>query len=124
MWLDEICRREKENTAVSGRLSIGGASPAAETDTEHRNLKLVRAGGVLRIPAAGEKQIILACGDGEYAVLGSTEGEIPEDMETGEIFMKTENAAVLLRNSGKIEITGELEISGSLTVNGREVNGV
>lgn len=123
MWIDDINRRSRELTAVGGKLSIGGVLPAAETDSEHRDLSIVRAGGVLRIPAAGEKQIILACDDGEYAVLGRTDGEIPQGMEAGEIYIETENAAVLIKNNGKIKITGELELTGSLTVNGRVVNG-
>ncbi|MDO4815177.1 MAG: hypothetical protein Q4A83_01045 [Bacillota bacterium] len=123
MWLDDINRRDRELTASSGRLSIGGALPAAETDSEHRDMCIVRAGGVLRIPAAGEKQLVLACDNGEYALLGRTDGEIPPGMEAGEIYIETENAAVLIMNNGKIKIRGELEISGSLTVNGRSVDG-
>lgn len=123
MWIDELGRKPPEDLALSGRVSIGGASPAAETDTEHRNLKILRAGGVLRIPAEGEQQLVLRCDNGDYVALGSIDAAIPEDMEAGEVYIKTENAAVLMKNNGRIIVEGELEISGTLSVNGRLMDG-
>jgi len=123
MWLDDICRRELSSDTVNARLTLGGFSPAAETDSERRGLKLIRTGGALRLPVLGEKQLILACGDGEYAVLGKTDGTVPADMQEGEIYIETENAAVFLKNSGRILITGDVEILGSLSVNGRTIDG-
>ncbi len=123
MWIDELSRRAEDCSVLGGKLSIGGVSPAAVTDAELRNLKIIRCGGVLRIPIANEEQLLLRCDNGEYAVLGMTEGEIPEDMEAGEICVETENAAVLIKNDGTVKIRGELEIEGSLKVNGRSIDG-
>lgn len=123
MWIDELGRKPPEDLALSGRVSIGGASPAAETDTEHRNLKILSTGGVLRIPAEGEQQLVLRCDNGDYVALGGIDAAIPEDMEAGEVYIKTENAAVLMKNNGRIIVEGELEISGTLSVNGRLMDG-
>ncbi|MCF0138155.1 MAG: hypothetical protein HUJ66_07315 [Oscillospiraceae bacterium] len=123
MWMDELDRKYGGAFARSGRVSIGGASPAAEADTELRELKILRCGGVLRMPAADEEQLILCCDDGERALLGSLDGEIPNGLQPGEIFIATENGALIIKNSGKFLLTGELEICGSLSVNGRYVDG-
>ena len=123
MWLDEIYRRPHENTAMCGVVSMGGVLPAAETDGEHRNMKILRSGGVLRIPTAGEQQLVMRCDSGDYVMMGELEGEIPADMAAGEVYIKTENAAVLMKNNGRIIIEGELEIRGSLSLNGRSLRG-
>ena len=123
MWLDEICAGRSEANAIRGRVSIGGKTPAVESDSELRNLKIIRCGGALRIPAAQEEQLVLRCDNGEYDVLGVTEGGMPEGMEAGEIYIETKNAAVLIKNSGRVIVTGELEVNGSLSVNGRNVDG-
>lgn len=123
MWLDEIYRRPDEDAALCGKISMGGASPAAETNGEHRNMKILRGGGVLRIPTAGEQQLIMRCDSGDYVMLGELDGEIPSGMEAGEVYIKTENAAVHMKNNGRIIIEGELEITGSLSLNGRAFDG-
>ena len=123
MWLDEIYGRKAKDTALCGKVSIGGFSPAAETDAEHRDMKILRAGGAVRIPAAGEEQLILRCGDGEYVILGTMNGELPSGMESGEIFIKTENASVLIKNGGGIIVEGDVSINGTLSLNGRSVDG-
>lgn len=123
MWLDEINRKSPDSSVLSGVVTLCGETTAAETDCEHRDIKLLRAGGALRMPRLGERQLIMLCGDGEYVALGSCEGDAPADMEAGEVYIKTENAAVLMKNNGRIIVEGDVEIEGSLSLNGRLIDG-
>ena len=122
MWIDDLLNRNEKELAQTGTVSIGGEVPAVETDCEHRELKILRPAGILRLPRLAERQLVMDCGD-EFVTLGPVEGETPEGLLPGEMYIQTENAAVVLKNSGAIEITGEVRITGSLTVNGREVDG-
>ena len=126
MWLSETGRRIDvctDSTASVGTVSIGGADAAVQLDGERRLLDLLRPANILRIPVAGEEQLMLLCGDGSRIAAGTLSAEIPEGMEPGDICIMTENAAITVKNSGAVSITGEVSIRGSLKVNGRSIDG-
>ena len=49
------------------------------------------------------------------AVFGS---DTPDGLLPGEVYIKTDSAAITIKNNGAVNITGTVNITGSLTVNG------
>lgn len=122
----ESGKRVKLSSAQSadiGPVSIGGAAPAVCSGYERRNSLLLCAGGVLRMPEAGEEAAILILDDGTTLVLGAPVYTVPQGLKNGEICIKAGEAEIRLLKSGEIEISGDVKINGSLSLNGGIVNG-
>lgn len=124
MWLSNAhnANRKCAASADAGPVSIGGITPAVCTDGELRDAEILRPANILRLPKAEEQQAVLNLPDGKIIIIGVLSADIPEGIEAGEVYIKTDDAYIWLKNSG-VEISGNVSVSGTLTVNGREVNG-
>jgi phage gp45-like len=122
MWLSErMARAETESKSCAGiaEITIGGAAAAAYSDGESRNLPVVSAGGVLWRPAAGQKVLVIECGDGARVVAGAVQAGLPTDLADGEVCVTAASgASIRLKNSGEIIISGNVDVMGTLSVGG------
>ena len=124
MWLSNAFNLKTKQTAAldAGPVSIDGSSPAVCTDGEQRDAEILRPANILRLPKVDEQQVILNLPDGKSVVIGVISSDIPEGIETGEVYITTDNATVWIKNSG-IQLVGSVSVSGTLKVNGRNVSG-
>lgn len=124
MWLSNIysANTKKAATADAGPVSIEGNEPAVCTDGEVRETEILRPANILRLPKVDEQQVILKLPDGKNVMIGILASDIPNGIEAGEVYIKTDEAAVWIKNGG-ILLSGNVSVSGTLKVNGREVNG-
>lgn len=51
-------------------------------------------------------------------LLGVVGSDTPDGLLPGEVYIKTDSAAITIKNNGAVNITGTVNIIGSLTVNG------
>lgn len=110
MWLSETRKRNGEES-VSASVCIA----------DDESGEVLRPANILRLPAQGETQLVLNCSDGSSFLLGAVGGDTPDDLLPGEIYIKTDSAAVTIKNNGAVNITGTVNITGSLKVNGATV---
>ena len=124
MWLSNAFSTGTKHsfTADAGPVSIEGSEPAVCTEGEVRETEILRPANILRLPKIDEQQVILRLPDGKSVMLGVLSPDIPNGIEAGEVYIKTDNAVLFIKNSG-IEINGNVSVTGTLEVNGREVNG-
>ena len=124
MWLSSAFNTKPKSGAQAdaGPVSIEGSEPAVCTDGEQREAEILRPANILRLPKVDEQQVILNLPDGKSVIIGVLSSEIPDGLEAGEVYIKTNNATVIIKNGG-VEISGNVSINGTLQVNGREVNG-
>ena len=54
-------------------------------------------------------------------LLGVVGSDTPDGLLPGEVYIKTDSAAITIKNNGAVNITGTVNITGSLTVNGTSV---
>ncbi len=123
MWLSKrAANREEAHFADSGMVTISGDNPGVYTRLEKRGLMVYAPGGYIWRPRTGDEMLILKCDDDNSIVLGEPLLSYPEEMKSGEVYIKSENgASLMLKNDGSIQISGAVDIQGSLTVNGNEV---
>jgi len=124
MWISKrsaVGFAARNDAAETGFVTIGGASPAVLTDGERRDLPVCGPGGYRWTPKTGSQVLVIKTGDGEHMVMGSPEGDEPEEIRLSaggaEICLK--NGTVTVR--GSVAVTGSLSVSGSLTVAGRTI---
>ena len=95
--------------AVSGTVTAAGERPAAMTDTEHRNLRLICPGGYGWVPADAEDVMVLR--GAPDAVIGR-DASAPVELAPGEVCIYSGGCAVILRNNGEIHLNGQVLING------------
>lgn len=119
MWLAKQQKRETAETfSAVGAVTIGGDTPAADLDSERRNLEVYGPGGYRWRPAPGQKVLVLKA-DGAPCIAGTP---AQGGLEPGEVELDSSGGAKLrLDNSGNVTVTGNTRISGTLTVGGREL---
>lgn len=124
MWLSNAFYQNTKRSAAAdaGPVSIEGTEPAVCTDGELRETEILRPANILRLPKVDEQQLILKLPDGKSVMIGVLAPDIPNGIEAGEVYIKTDEAEVWIKNDG-IELNGNVSVSGTLTVNGREVDG-
>lgn len=124
MWLSNAFNTRPKCVAGTdaGPVSIEGSEPAVCTDGEQRDAEILRPANILRLPRLDEEQVILNLPDGKSVIIGVLSDEIPQGLEAGEIYIKTDNTTVLIKNDG-VEISGNVSVNGTLSVNGSEING-
>lgn len=124
MWLSNSFNTKVKRSAAAdaGPVSVEGAEPAVCTDGEVREAEILRPANILRLPKVEEQQVILKLPDGKSVILGVLSSTVPNGIEAGEVYIKTDDAEVWIKNDG-ILLNGDVSVSGTLTVNGREVNG-
>ena len=109
MWLSETKRRSETGSSASVCI------------VSDENDDVLMPAGLLRLPKTGEAQLRINGGDGSSVLLGVVDGDTPEGLLPGEVYIKTDSAAITIKNNGAVNITGTVNITGSLTVNGTSV---
>lgn len=124
MWLSNAFNARPKSVAGTdaGPVSIEGSEPAVCTDGEQRDAEILRPANILRLPRLDEEQVILNLPDGKSVIIGVLSDEIPQGLEAGEVYIKTDNTTVRIKNDG-VEIDGNVSVNGTLRVNGSEING-
>lgn len=124
MWLSNAFNTRPKCVAGTdaGPVSIEGSEPAVCTDGEQRDAEILRPANILRLPRLDEEQVILNLPDGKSVIIGVLSDEIPQGLEAGEVYIKTDNTTLRIKNDG-VEIDGNVSITGTLRVNGSEING-
>ena len=115
MWLSEQIRSADEaltDQIEVGQVSLGGASLAAVTQGERRQLSMALPGGFHWRPKLGQKVLVLNTSEGEAIVIGVLSGE-GDTLQSGELELQGPGCSIRLTK-------GKVEINGSLTVNGEE----
>lgn len=117
MWLSRqmSAKATPPETAAMGKISIAGAAPAAVTDTEHRNLRVICPGGYGWVPGDGQQVLVLQ-GTPE-AVLGQSQ-PAPVDLAPGEVCLYAGGCEIILRNNGEIHLNGRIFCNGVEVANG------
>ncbi len=129
MW---ISRRggiagERRGAAGLGRVTIGGKTPAVQTEGELRRTTVLSPAGYYWAPAAGDEAMVLQAGDlGEDACLVGVKQRAPFDLGPGEIAIGTPESYIHIAPGGitlcgKVSVSGTMNVRGTLTVDG-EVN--
>ena len=123
MWISEKTARGPEKRQnLTGITTIGGGNAAVYTDVELRKTAVYSPGGYFWYPKVGQDVIVIKSDDKEICIAGSRQEEIPAGMEKGDVFIKSDGAAIIkIKKSGKIILSGQVEVEGSLKVNGNEI---
>ena len=102
--------RERRESAELGVVTIGGNPAAVETCGEVRDLPVYGPGGYAWTPKRGDKVLVIksGTGDGELCVAG-TELKPGED---DELTLTKGEAALVLREDGRIDLWGQLYVNG------------
>ena len=121
MWIGEkiagSTRPREDSTAVDlGITTIGGASAAVETRGEDRAVPVYGPGGYFWQPRAGERVLVIKGGvaGAEQCVAAAEQGEAPEDLEPGDVCIRSGEASLCLRSDGRIDLSGTLYINGTI----------
>lgn len=110
-------------TADTGTVSVGGASPVVCLGAESVRALLLSVGGAVRIPAEGEEMAVLRLSDGTALALGAPVYTVQEGLQNGDVYIGAGTSYIKICKTGGIEISGEVRINGSLVLNGGTVNG-
>ena len=107
MWLMNYITNSSHSApkAVRGELNVSeGSGTAVTASGEHKQLELCFPYGLVSVPPAGERAVVLPLEDGEagLGVLSSGEG-----LEEGEVMLYSKGgASVVLKNDGRVIING------------------
>ena len=122
MWLSrQIKPAVPTADADLGMTTITGDSVGVVTRGEVRALPVYGPGGYVWMPESGAAVLVIKGGPGgeEQCVAGTRQGQIPDGMGPGEVYLFTPGGnSVYLQIDGSIRLEGDIRIQGSLTVNG------
>ena len=109
MWLMSYITNNSISSpnAVKGELSAGGA---VSSSGEHKGVEMCFPYGLVSIPPAGERAVVLPLDDGEVG-LGVLKKAV--GLEAGELMLYSKGGATLvLKNDGRVLINGRELING------------
>lgn len=115
MWLSTRKGPEQEDIvpAERGRVSVGGSKPTVLTGGIQVPVTVFAPGGMCWLPKRGQEILVIKAGEsGEEGCCLGTEAEAPEGMEPGELCLRTEKAALWLKNDGRILLEGKVFVNG------------
>ena len=118
MWLSrKLTQSEKQNTASaqSGTVTVEGAEAAVYADGEERNVRVAAPRGFQWRPGNGERVLVIKGGVfGEEAYIVGAVQEDGGALSAGEVRIASANggAEIILRNSGRVDISGSVFING------------
>lgn len=128
MWLSKQTRPAAITSGSDlGVTSIAGKSAGVVTKGEVRQLPVYGPGGYVWRPATGQTVLVIKGGTGgeESCVAGARQGETPDGLRPGEVYIHANGGSVYLKNNGTVEVQGEgivlngrVDVNGSLYVNG------
>jgi len=114
MWTVRQRETGQRAEAELGTVTIGGAPAAVDTCGEVRALPVFGPGGYAWAPKRGDKVLVIKGGPGgEEQCVAAAETEA-EELEPGEILIRTGEASLRLKASGRIELNGAVYINGTL----------
>ena len=108
--------REDSTAADLGVTTIGGANAAVETRGEDRNVPVYAPGGYFWQPKAGDRVLVIKGGvtGAEQCVAAAEQGEAPDGMEPGDVYLCAGEASLYLHSNGRIDVNGALYINGAI----------
>lgn len=116
MWIARKTSEIREADDFASRVgvvSVGGGTPAVVTEGELRSVELIKTGGAVYLPRAGEEVLLERTGDNEQIVLGVLEKPLPSGVAAGEIYISNGSGALVhIKNDGSVHIRGNLMING------------
>lgn len=128
MWLSSKTRPAAVTSGSDlGVTSISGGSAGVVTRGEVRKLPVYGPGGYAWRPASGETVLVIKGGTGgeESCVAGAKQGEVPDELQPGEVYIHANGGSVYLKENGTVEVQGDgivlkgrVDVNGSLYVNG------
>ena len=122
MWLSKKNASAAENSGAQlGVVTIGGTDIGAYADFEQRGIRLFGPWGYFWKPRAGQELLIVKCRDGQLAAAGTDNGNLPGELDSGDICITNGSASVILKGDGSIKLVGSVNVEGSLEVNGTSI---
>lgn len=115
MWLSTRIGPEQEEQGLieQGIVSVGGKRPSVLSGGIQTPVTIFAPGGFCWLPKRGQGVLVVKSGDkGEEGCCVGTEMESPEELQPGELCLKTEKAALWLKNDGRILLEGAVYING------------
>ena len=107
MWLTSYITNNSISApyAVKGELSTGGLGGASVSSSgEHKGIEMCFPYGVVSVPPAGERAVVLPLDDGEVG-LGVLKKAV--GLEAGELMLYSKGGATLvLKNDGRVLVNG------------------
>ena len=122
MWITKkIAAAAAPRTVERGETSIGGKETAVALRGEQRGIEVMAPGGYVWRPKRGDDVLVIKDSvRGESIVTAAKMGQAPEEMEDGEVCIRSGGAMIHLTNNGKIKIYGDIVLYGRLTYGGEE----
>lgn len=115
MWLSTRKGPEQEEFAPAerGRVSVGGKMPTVLSGGVQVPVTVFAPGGLCWLPKRGQEILVIKAGEGgeEGCCLGG-EMEVPEGLAPGELCLRTEKAALWIKNDGRILLEGTVYVNG------------
>ncbi len=114
MWLMSYITNNSISSpnAVKGELSAGGA---VSSSGEHKGVEMCFPYGVVSVPPAGERAVVLPLDDGEVG-LGVLKKAV--GLEAGELMLYSKGgASLVLKNDGRVLINGRELVNGTEPLN-------
>ena len=110
--MGEMRRKEPEEAAEMGVVTISGDPAAVETRGEVRNLPVLSPGGYVWAPNRGEQVLVIKGGPGgeEACVVGRVQDGAA--LLPGEVLLYCGEASLKLDREGRVFLNGELFING------------
>lgn len=122
MWLSRQMKPEIPTAdADLGMTTIAGGSAGVVTRGEVRSLPVYGPGGYIWLPESGETVLVIKGGPGgeEQCVAGARQGQEPEGMQPGEVYLYgPQGGTVYLRADGSVEVQSK----GTVTLKGETVS--
>lgn len=119
MWLSKNMTEKGVATPGTqpGIVTISGQQPGVLLSGEARRVNVLSLGGVYWSPRVGDEVVTLCAEDGGRYLL-ALPGKAPVELKPGEVYIKTQSAAIYMKNDGGIEISGDASFGGQLSVDG------
>lgn len=117
MWLSEqFTHTAGPEASGFGTVTVSGENAAAMgAEREERQLALVSPGGYAWLPAAGEQVLVLR--DGAACILGRSQPPQAE-LNPGDVMLYAGSCSLILRQTGRIELSGRIFVNGTEICNG------
>ena len=121
MWLSEraaAAKRERQEMASAGEVTIGGDSAGVYTTYEARDAVVSSPGGYTWRPRVGDGVLVMKGSAGESFIAGCV-GETNSGLAEGEVRISSGGGAeILLKNNGDVILRGNIFLEGTVIING------
>ncbi len=112
MWITrQAAGGNAPSAAETGTVTLSGETLAVYLQGEKRGLSLFSPGGIIWRPEVGDTVLTLTTDSGGTVCVTGCLCQPPEDLEPGELLLKSRGASLCLRNDGTIEVIGTVVYS-------------